>query len=207
MDICGDLADRGILQNKGASHWQHYDRELPALWPRVRSILEIGVFQGASLCALAEYFPSARVEGIDVADSLTDAFRGWWAEHAERVAISCHAGVPEEPTPEFLARVDSMGVYDLIIDDAAHTYRVSRTAFDALFLDHLAPGGVYVIEDWGTTYWPWWQDGSADGRKGMWNLVPYLVDALAKPEPRIQDRIERIGVYPWQIWVWKKGGA
>ena len=36
---------------------------------------------------------------------------------------------------------------------------MTRIAFWHLFDNHLKPGGLYVIEDWGTGYWEDWPDG------------------------------------------------
>jgi hypothetical protein len=49
--------------------------------------------------------------------------------------------------------------YDIIIDDCSHLGRLTSTSFWHLFPNHLRPGGVYVIEDWGTGYWDSWPDG------------------------------------------------
>jgi hypothetical protein len=42
----------------------------------------------------------------------------------------------------------------MVVDDASHRYEQSRTSFGALF-PLLAPGGYYIIEDWG------WAHGAA----------------------------------------------
>jgi hypothetical protein len=42
---------------------------------------------------------------------------------------------------------------DLVIDDASHWYPQTLATFTALF-PRLAPGGLYVIEDWGWAHWP-----------------------------------------------------
>ena len=49
--------------------------------------------------------------------------------------------------------------FDVIIDDASHIGTYTRISFWHLFLNHLKPGGIYVIEDWGTGYWDTWPDG------------------------------------------------
>ena len=50
---------------------------------------------------------------------------------------------------------------DIVIDDAAHIGTLARASFRILFEKHLKPGGIYVIEDWGTGYWESWPDGAA----------------------------------------------
>jgi len=49
--------------------------------------------------------------------------------------------------------------FDIIIDDASHIGELTKVSFWHLFDNHLKPGGVYVIEDWGTGYWRGWLDG------------------------------------------------
>lgn|GEM_PF-1870158 len=49
--------------------------------------------------------------------------------------------------------------FDIIIDDASHIGELTKIAFWHLFDNHLKPGGLYVIEDWGTGYWDDWPDG------------------------------------------------
>lgn len=60
----------------------------------------------------------------------------------------------------------------------------TRLAFETLF-PHLRPGGFYVIEDWGTGYWPDWPDGElprwANHLAGMVGLVKELVDGVGLP--------------------------
>ena len=36
---------------------------------------------------------------------------------------------------------------------------LTKMAFWHLFDNHLKPNGLYVIEDWGTSYWDDWPDG------------------------------------------------
>ncbi|HYY94551.1 MAG TPA: hypothetical protein VE713_08540 [Pyrinomonadaceae bacterium] len=48
----------------------------------------------------------------------------------------------------------------MIIDDCSHVGTLARASFWHLFERHLKPGGLYVIEDWGTGYWDFWPDGT-----------------------------------------------
>ncbi len=72
--------------------------------------------------------------------------------------------------------------FDIVIDDASHVADDARTSFLHLFHHHLKPGGLYVIEDWGTGYWDSWPDGKRyDGSNhtaGMVGFVKELVDEL-----------------------------
>lgn len=76
-----------------------------------------------------------------------------------------------------------------IIDDASHVGALTRVTFWHLFERHLEPGGIYVIEDWGTGYWPDWEDGSLlrEGephQAGMVGFIKELVDEQARGDHR-----------------------
>jgi hypothetical protein len=52
--------------------------------------------------------------------------------------------------------------FDVIVDDASHSYGLSLASFNGL-LPYVRSGGVYVIEDWGWAHWQGlWQDPSHD---------------------------------------------
>lgn len=63
--------------------------------------------------------------------------------------------------------------FDLIVDDASHSYALSKDSFNGLF-PLLRPGGVYVIEDWGWAHWrgPWQDPAHSEfGNPSLSNLV------------------------------------
>jgi hypothetical protein len=53
---------------------------------------------------------------------------------------------------------------DLVADDCSHRYEQTKASFNVLF-PRLRPGGLYLIEDWGSAHWPGdhWQ-----GRKNQY---------------------------------------
>ncbi|MCK4913151.1 MAG: hypothetical protein KAS69_00960 [Planctomycetes bacterium] len=48
--------------------------------------------------------------------------------------------------------------FDIIVDDCSHLAELTSRSFWHLFDNHLKPGGLYVIEDWGTGYTNDWVD-------------------------------------------------
>jgi len=48
-----------------------------------------------------------------------------------------------------------LGPFDIIIDDGSHMSHHIIASFNALF-PHVRPGGIYVVEDLATAYWPTW---------------------------------------------------
>jgi hypothetical protein len=53
--------------------------------------------------------------------------------------------------------------FDVIVDDASHSYELSLASFNGLF-PYVRSGGVYVIEDWGWAHWqgPWQNPSHSD---------------------------------------------
>jgi hypothetical protein len=108
-------------------------------------ILELGVASGASLLVWRDYCPAAIIVGIDM--------NGAPSRLAERDDLHIVRGHQDDPTVIAKARDCSGGLFDLIIDDCAHIGHIAKRSFALLFLEHLASGGVYVIEDLGAAFW------------------------------------------------------
>ena len=190
-----------------------YDGYFRDLADRPVTLLELGVHLGESLKTFATYFSNGKVIGIDITDRGTDfsefpniAFRACDQRDGQRLREICSALAPDG--------------LDIVIDDASHYGTWSLTSYNALF-PHLKPGGLYVVEDWGTGYWDDWPDGSrfqqftpetTDGKTGkripshdfgMVGFVKYLVDEVAgshiRPNRRAPstrpDRLHTIHVH------------
>jgi hypothetical protein len=137
-------------------------------------LFEIGILRGGSLLTWQEYFPFGLIVGLDI-NAVTlehphDRVRMYKGEQQDtrvldRIAADC---APEG--------------FDIIIDDAAHIGVLARTTFWHLFENHLKPGGMYVIEDWGTGYWPSWPDGAPPPRQRR-DVSPLNYARLAKSDP------------------------
>jgi SAM-dependent methyltransferase len=115
------------------------------------SLLELGVLKGGSLLMWRDYFPLGTIVGIDI--NLPKNFTA-----TERI----HIFEGSQTDCRFLSHVTSTTApdgFDFIIDDASHLGELTKTAFWHLFDNHLKPGGIYIIEDWGTGYWDEWPDG------------------------------------------------
>jgi hypothetical protein len=126
----------------------HYARHLGHLRSQVFVLLEIGIYRGASLRTWSEYFPKARVVGLDV-DPKVKEFPCGRAE--------VHIG--DQADPAFLdGFAKRIGGFDVVIDDGSHVMEHQRTSLTALF-PHVRPGGYYVMEDIQTSYWQNWKGG------------------------------------------------
>ena len=86
---------------------------------------------------------------------------------------------------EFLSRVvRTTGSLDIIIDDGSHVNSHVITTFELLF-PHLNEGGIYVVEDTQTSYWPGDYGGDAVDRNNSQTMMGYfkgLVDGLNHAE-------------------------
>ncbi|WP_339728444.1 hypothetical protein [uncultured Gimesia sp.] len=116
-------------------------------------MLELGIFNGGSLHLWKDYFPNGKISGIDL--KIPDGFENddrMTAYKGSQVDFTFLKDVAEKEAPSG---------FDIIIDDASHIGELSRQSFWYLFDNHLKPGGLYVIEDWGTGYWEDWPDGKS----------------------------------------------
>jgi hypothetical protein len=104
-------------------------------------LLELGVWQGASLQAWRDYFPVGTIVGVDRVD------RGVKVPGVRMV-------FSEQDSPELPGYLrDEFGGFDIIIDDASHISSKTIATFRNLW-PLLSPGGIYVIEDLQTSYDP-----------------------------------------------------
>ena len=92
---------------------------------------------GASAKMWAEYFPRARIFGVDINP----------ASHLDTDRITTF--VADQGSPEALRSViEATGSqpFDLVIDDGSHRADHQQITFGALF-HHVSVGGLYIIED------------------------------------------------------------
>jgi SAM-dependent methyltransferase len=150
-----------------------YDRIFEELIDRPVKLLELGVRSGGSLRLWRDYFPNGTIAGLDV-EPLAGEPNG------DRIRI--YQGRQEDTSvlSRIAAEVAPDG-FDIVIDDASHIAAPTRTGFWHLFDNHLKPGGLFAIEDWGTGYWERWPDGRAwragePHHAGMVGLIKELID-------------------------------
>ena len=92
------------------------------------NILEIGVEHGGSLLAWKDYFPNARVTGVDIKD-----VRQYKRDDVEFMLSDVKNYKPDRQ-------------FDIIIDDGSHYDKDVLWAATNLSLS-LKPGGIMIIED------------------------------------------------------------
>jgi len=130
-----------------------YEELLRPLLDQDVRLLELGVFKGGSLLLWRDYFARGLISGLDLNTPALDDPSG-------RIKLFAGRQDDVELLDRIAAEVAPDG-FDVIIDDCAHLGTVAETSFWHLFRRHLKPGGIYVVEDWGTGYWSKWPDGEA----------------------------------------------
>lgn len=147
--------------DKATKHHYHliYEAEFNSIRKQPLAILEVGIFKGESTAAWVEYFPNAKIYGLDVFTRVP----------INQIAILNHPRVSA-------VRGDSTDVtvieqihkkwpgikFDIIIDDGLHAPRANADTFGNL-INLLKDDGAYFIED----VWPLDEMNSED-MKNPW---------------------------------------
>lgn len=177
----------GRLIHKWIHYFDIYHRHFAPYRGRPVTVVEFGVFHGGSLQMWKEYFgPEARIVGVDInpeCESLAE----------ERVEI--HIGDQEDR--DFLRSLrEKIGAYDVVIDDGGHTMRQQIVTFEEMY-DGLVDGGVFLVEDLHTSYWPEYGGGYrrrtvTGAERRPRSFIEYskdLIDALNAWHSRDQGRL------------------
>jgi SAM-dependent methyltransferase len=132
------------LLSKWTQYFDTYARELTRFRDRPISFLEIGVFRGGSIPMWKAFFAKgSRLTFIDI-----DPDCAKLAEEGTTVEIGNQAD------SAFLADLAAKhGPFDVILDDGSHVCAHQVASFENLWR-HVADGGLYLVEDCHTSYWP-----------------------------------------------------
>ena len=151
--------------------WSHYldiyERHLSTYRGTPLFFLEIGVSAGGSLEMWRRFFGAkATIVGIDIDEACQS-----------RVDPPNVVRIGSQTDPPFLQKVvDEFGPPDVILDDGSHIGSHQQKSFETLF-PRLKEGGLYMIEDMHTSYWPDWEGGYR--RKGSAiEYVKQMIDDL-----------------------------
>lgn len=136
-----------------------YEQWFKSLRYKPIRLLEIGVggyaksqMGGNSLRMWKRYFPQGQITGIDIYDKS--------ALQENRLKIL----KGDQTDPIFLKELtNTEGPFDIIIDDGSHVQSHIITSFETLF-PLMNRGGIYVIEDTQTSYWPKFEGSTAEMR-------------------------------------------
>jgi 23S rRNA U2552 (ribose-2'-O)-methylase RlmE/FtsJ len=136
---------------KPLAYYDIYERTLVEENLAPKCILEIGVYQGESTKVLSRRFPESLIVAVDLNLRGID-FSGYSNIHY----LQCDQ--TDRRKLEAICKQYFPNGLDLVIEDASHIGHFSCLTFKYLF-PFVKSGGVYIVEDWGTGYWPNWTDG------------------------------------------------
>jgi demethylmacrocin O-methyltransferase len=131
-----------------------YDSLMRASRRKAVRLLEVGVggyagaLGGESLRMWASYFRRGRITGIDLYDKTSLS--------AGRVQVFQCSQVD---APKLTALAREHGPFDFVIDDGSHMNAHQIQTFGILW-PHVKDGGVYIVEDVQTSYWPSYGGGA-----------------------------------------------
>lgn len=161
-----------VKEGRPVTKWPHYLRFYERIFAIHRGqpvrMLEIGVQRGGSLELWRRYLGArAIIYGIDIDP-----------ECAQRVDPPNQVRIGSQDDPEFLLSVvrEMGGGIDIVLDDGSHVASHQRTSFRTLW-PRLSHGGVYVIEDLHSSYWPEWEGGYRAPGSAI-ELVKDLIDDM-----------------------------
>lgn len=105
------------------------------------NILEIGIDKGDSLRIWRDYFPNAKICGLDIdkKDFKINGVEFFFGDQSDK---------------NFLKTIiDKYNSFDIIIDDGSHISKHIITSFNYLY-PYLNDNGLYIVEDLQTSYIP-----------------------------------------------------
>jgi demethylmacrocin O-methyltransferase len=178
MDLSELAARFGSDKWGGRWYTPHYQKHFEPYRDLAVKVLEIGIggydaidAGGESLRMWKHYFRRGLIYGLDI-------FTKTGIEESR-----LHVVQGDQGDAQFLdSMARELGPFDIVIDDGSHMSHHIITSFNALF-PHVRPGGIYVVEDLATAYWPsWGGDPDPSAQYRSIELVKNLVDGLHHQE-------------------------
>lgn len=159
-DYCNlHQCDKGDGYNFSNHYANFYDNWFSKIKESVTSICEIGVLDGASLKCYYDYFPNAKILGLDIENKAH--FRNN-RTHTEILDQSKEQGLID-----FANR--HIGEFNILIDDGSHDIEHQQLTFGKLFKT-IKPGGLYIIEDLGSSFF------TSDMSHSTYNQTPKKIN-------------------------------
>lgn len=132
------------IENEGNGYGDFYERYFRDYRESALNICDIGIQEGSSLRANEEYFINANIHGVDIDD------KSEYNSDRIRTHIVNQDNVAD--LDSFVGKMKNENVqFDIIIDDASHDVSHQQITF-AKFFDILKAGGLYVVEDMGSSF-------------------------------------------------------
>jgi len=158
--IRGKRGDHNFKAGKVLYYLDVYDRLFAPFRDQEFNLLEIGVLFGGSIQLWLEYFPKARIFGVDVKNNCLVSHERFEFVQGDQSEMA------------FLQELgERAGPFQVVIDDGGHQYKQQIGSLIHLFPFVTEPG-IYVVEDLITSYW---DTGPFFGGVGEgWTTVEFL---------------------------------
>ena len=129
--------DKGNIHHScdGVSYIQAYHEAFNPIRFNVRRVLEIGVYNGASIRMWCDYFPNAEVWGLDI-NPKTE----------QNIHSRAHIVIGDQSNISDLHELTACRTYDIIIDDGSHLVDHIIASHEILW-PAVEAGGYYIVED------------------------------------------------------------
>jgi 23S rRNA U2552 (ribose-2'-O)-methylase RlmE/FtsJ len=183
---------------RGIWKWQHYlpiyERHFSKFRSREVHVVEIGVHSGGSLEMWKEYFgPGCHIYGVDIEPA---------CQIYESPEVDIFIGDQADPSfwKDFVKKVPHV---DIVIDDGGHRIFQQVATLEAL-LPHIRPGGVYLCEDLGEEYNPFFDYLFGLSRALQTYRPPGTKITNGWPPTGAQQAIDSIHLYPFVCVVEKR---
>lgn len=139
-------------------------------------VLELGIHQGGSYVLFDQLFQPTAISAVDISEPVAPLVD--YAEAKAHRHLHFHSSQTDEDLLKSIVVGELHNQLDLVVDDASHDYRLTKTSFDILF-PLLRPGGYYIIEDWAWSHSPEWQTAvGPQWKPALTNLVFELIVLL-----------------------------
>jgi len=143
-----------------------YEKYLPFNRYDKLNILEIGVLDGKSLLTWKDYYYRSDILGIDINPDCKKY-------KEDRIFVE----IGSQADDKFLNQISNeYGPFDFILDDGSHLNEHVIYSFETLF-QYVKSGGMYIVEDVATSYFPWYGGGLNDP-KSMMEYFKKLTDDI-----------------------------
>jgi SAM-dependent methyltransferase len=165
---------------KKITKWTHYfwvyEKHFAHLRDKEFKMLEIGVLNGGSLEMWRNYFPKAKIVGIDINPD---------CRNHEQTDKNIFVRIGDQSNEKFLQDlIDEFGEFDLILDDGSHHVDHVNRTFQYLY-PKLKDGGIYFIEDTHAAYWSS-HGGSINAPESINNVAKDMIDSINADHARGQ---------------------
>jgi Cephalosporin hydroxylase len=143
------LNNSGKLLHKWMHYFDIYERHLGRFRNTAPVMIEIGVSGGGSLAMWKDYLGlEAKIVGIDIDPACK-------AHESENIEVFIGSQDDQALIGQVLEKYPRP---DVVLDDGSHMMPHMIRSFELLY-DHVAPRGVYIVEDTHTCYWPEYESG------------------------------------------------